>query len=105
MFALLSSIKKKKREQTKDIKESFIVKIGRAYNFTFFQVYKNSQSRNFFSLSSQQTNYLNWERESSFPAKLRQRWWHLDILASLQLLFTIHQVIDSIDDYLNKFNL
>lgn len=43
------ALKKKKTEkQTEDIKESFIVKIDRTYSFTFFQVYRNSQSRNFF---------------------------------------------------------
>lgn len=49
--------------------------------------------------------FIVWKRKSLLPAKLRQRWWDLNILAFLQLLFTIHEVVDSIDDYLNKLNL
>lgn len=89
--------------ETKDIKESFILKIGHTV-LQFF--YKNSQSKNFLmSVIPADRLFIIWKTKSSLPAKLRQRWWDLNILASLQLLFTIHEVVDSIDDYLNKLNL
>lgn len=49
---------KKKIRETKEIKESFIVKIDRTYNFTFFQSTKTLKVEISLCLSYQQTDYL-----------------------------------------------
>lgn len=47
----------------------------------------------------------NGDRDSSLPAELREGRRHLDVLSFLQLLLAVHEVVDSVDDYLDQLHL